>query len=268
MLPSHVLKIEMTNEGVPTTPLPGIDRVMHINPDYIVDVPGQIRAYSTDNHAEHMAPVLTSPRDLADEIRSTLREGVYAVIGNAGAELSFRHVFSNASDNIRQMIRWADEAYDLIGPRLVLAPMDFDLLFDGMLGCQLMSWAAKRSIPLAVFCAYRFLFQTNAFPHIHAVNQRSPIERSWHPYRYPFNEVFHWIRGTGVELWTGAGTQEGLQAGVIELAARFGFGGVFTFSRCWAEYLKSDIHASNIASNYLDIANARPVATRFRRSHR
>jgi hypothetical protein len=176
---------------------------------------------------------MTSPDSLKDQILTTLRPGVRAMVGNAGCELTFRHITPRATENVLHMLRWADAAYELLGSRLVLAPMDFDIIHDVKTGRRLLTWAAVHHVPLAVFCGYRFLFPEDAFSHIREVCSRIPM-RGWdNPYYYPYEEISEAIRHSGVEVWTGAGYHEGLAAGVIEKAELFGFAAVFTTQESW-----------------------------------
>lgn len=235
----QVFKIELTHGGKQLAPLDGTDFVIHTSPGLVVDLPGQVRTYTTDNRAEGMTPVVTSPYDLADKIRDTMRPGVRAFIGNCGAELTFRHCFGPLRVNMRYLLNWANEAYELVGDRLVLGPVDYDILQDVVCGGQLMRWAAERNVPLAIFCGYRFLFPPDAFPHIRWACEHYPINKvSWTHYRYPYLELSRLVRLTGVEIWTGAGTYQGLAAGALERAAAFGMRGVFTDRGGWQRYLQ------------------------------
>lgn len=234
----NIYKLELTHGGKELSPPPGVDVVLHTCPGLTVESPGQIRTYTTDNRAEGMTPVVTSPFDLEETIHATLRPGVRAIIGNAGAELTFRHVFGSIRDNVRQLLNWANEAYELVGDRLILGPMDYDLLQDAMYGCRLMRWAAKRNVPLAVFCGYRFLFPPDAFEHIRWACWRFPMDVPWSHYRYPYRHLSRQVRQTGVELWVGAGTYEGLAAGTLERARDFGIRGVFTDRGSWLRYFQ------------------------------
>ena len=55
----------------------------------------------------------------------------------------------------------------------------------------------------------------------------------WHPHRYPYHGIRTAIRDTGIEMWTGAGYAEGLRAGSLEKADRFGFQGVLSTRDAW-----------------------------------
>ena len=135
----------------------GMDFALHTNPAADVASPGSVRTYCTEERCEGMPPVMTSPKSLKEHIVATLRPGVRAMVGNAGCELTFRHITPRTKENVPHMLRWADAAYELLGAQLVLAPMDFDIIHDVRTGGRLLTWAAVHHVPLAVFCGYRFL---------------------------------------------------------------------------------------------------------------
>jgi len=200
-------------------------------------VKNDICTFCTARNCETPPKVLSSPISLAESIRSTLPDGVRAMVGNAGCELTFRHMFgSRASKNIRHILRWAKSAYSILGERLVLAPMDFDLLHDVMTGGRLLAWAAANKVPLVIFCGYRFVFQEDEFEHIKLYSKRYDFGSFGNPYKYPFGEISDAIKASGAEVWTGAGFEGGLLAGVLEKAERFGFGGVLTTRPAWEKY--------------------------------
>ncbi|MEN6449891.1 MAG: hypothetical protein ABFC96_05305 [Thermoguttaceae bacterium] len=211
----------------------GIDFVMHAADIVDVVTPGNVRTYCTDPLCSGMAPVMSSPASMADQIRATIRPGVRAMVGNAGPELTFRHIVSRGVRNVHYMLRWADAAYELLGPQMVLAPMEFDLVDDVRVGGRLLAWAAEHRVPLAIFCGFRFLFREDAFDHIREVAAAMPMEAPGNPYRYPYAEISDAIRRTGAEVWTGVGYAEGLAAGAIELAEQFGMSAVFTTQEAW-----------------------------------
>lgn len=220
-----------------------MDFAIHTNPGVDVVSPGSVRTYCTEERCEKMPPVVTSPELLKDRIHATLRPGVRAMVGNAGSELTFRHITQRARKNVQHMLCWAEAAYELLGSQLVLAPMDFDIIHDVNTGGHLLAWAAKHHVPLAVFCGYRFLFPEDAFSHIREFCTRVPMRGQGNPYDYPYQEVSEAIRRSGADVWTGSGYHEGLAAGVLEKAERFGLAAVFTTQvawRCWKEQNASE----------------------------
>ena len=210
-----------------------IDFVVHASSDTNVTTPGNVRSYCTDKRCEGMSPVMTSPFLLADHIRATIQPGVRAMVGNAGSELTFRHIVSNSRKNVLNMLHWAKAAYKLLGAQLVLAPMDFDLIDDVKTGGRLLTWAAEHNVPLAIFCGFRFLFPEGAFPYIRDFCKRIPMEVPGNPYRYPYSEISEAIHCSGAEVWTGAGFHEGLAAGALDKAKEFGMAAVFTSQDAW-----------------------------------
>jgi hypothetical protein len=194
---------------------------------------GDVRTYCTETMCDGMPSVLTSPLDLQRQITETLKPGVRAFVGNAGCELTFRHVFGEPKRNVQEMLRWAGEAFDLIGDQLVLAPMDYDLIHDVMTGAALLAWASHHRVPLAVFCGYRFFFPEDAFAHIKATCVQHPMNNFENPYCYPYTDVSRAILDSGAELWTGAGFIEGIRAGAVRRAEEFGFAGVLTSTEAW-----------------------------------
>ncbi len=224
---------EMTGSGSQVEARDGIDCVLHTNPNADVTVPGDVRTYCTERRCEGMPPVVTQPESLREDIIATLKPGVRAMLGNAGCELTFRHITPGPEENVRAMLCWAEEAYGIIGEQLVLAPMDYDLIHDVMTGGRLLDWAAKHHVPLLIFCGYRFLFPENAFSHIEMVCARMPMNDWSNPYQYPYLEVFQAIQRSGAEIWTGTGFHEGLEAGVLEKAKAFGFSAVLTTRESW-----------------------------------
>lgn len=217
----------------------GIDFAIHASSNADVTTPDSIRTYCTENRCEGMPPVMTSPYSLADRIRATIRPEVRAMVGNAGCELTFRHIVSSGRRNVHYMLRWAEAAYELLGAQLVLAPMDFDLIDDVKTGGRLLAWAAERHVPLAVFCGFRFLFPEDAFPHIREFCKRIPMRVPGNPYRFPYREVSEAIRRSKAEVWTGAGFSEGLAAGVLDKAETFGLAAVFTTQKAWDCWTRS-----------------------------
>lgn len=217
----------------------GIDFAIFASPDADVTTPGGVRTYCTDPRCSGMSPVMTSPSSLADQIRATIRPGVRAMVGNAGCELTFRHIVSRGLRNVHYMLRWAEAAYELLGPQLVLAPMEFDLVDDVRVGGRLLAWAAEHHVPLAIFCGFRFLFREDEFNHIREVAAEQPMEAPGNPYRYPYQEISDAIRRSGAEVWTGVGFAEGLAAGAIERAEHFGMAAVFTNQKAWDCWMRS-----------------------------
>ena len=197
---------------------------------------GDVRTYCSGEFCNSPEATLELPTWLESKIQSTLQPGVRALIGNAGCELTFRQIHcENAEENVKAMLRWAEWAYGLVGKRLVLGPMDFDLIHDVMTGARLLGWAAAHGVPLAVFCGYRFLFSEDAFPEIERVSASYSFALFGNPYRYPFAEVSDAIRESGAEAWTGAGFADGLRWGVFERAREFGFSGVLTTKEAWLD---------------------------------
>lgn len=229
----RLLRAEVTHAASESDRSDAIDFVVHANLKADVTAPGNVRTNCTETRCEGMPPVMTSPTSLKDQIRSSVRPGVRAMVGNAGCELTFRHIVARPRKNVRQMLRWADAAYELLGIQLVLAPMDYDLIHDVMQGGPLLAWAAEHRVPLAVFCGYRFLFPEDAFPHIQHVCRQHPMKQFANPFDYPYSEVSDAVRQSGAEVWTGAGFTEGLAAGTLEKAERFGFASVFTSREGW-----------------------------------
>ncbi len=213
----------------------GIDFAVHTNPDAEVTVSDDVRTYCTERRCRGMPRVITHPETLREPIRTTLRPGVRAMVGNAGCELTFRHLTSQPAKNVLAMLHWAEAAYELVGHPLVLAPMDYDLIHDVMTGGRLLEWAARHRVPLAIFCGYRFLFQEDAFEHMREVCRHHPMKYFRNPYHYPYQEISEAIRTSGAEVWIGAGSHEGLAAGVLEKAEKFGLAAVFTSRDAWAE---------------------------------
>ena len=236
-----ILRGEMTSSGSQIEARDGIDCIIHTNPDADVTVPGDVRTYCTERRCEGMPPVITSPESLKDQTNATLKPGVRAMIGNAGCELTFRHITPRPKTNVRAMLCWAEAAYEIIAERLVLAPMDFDLIHDVMTGGRLLTWAAKHRIPLLIFCGYRFLFPEDAFEHIRKVCRRLPMRRERNPYSYPYTKISEAVRQSGAEVWTGAGFHGGLAAGATEKAEQFGYAAVFTSRESWKRFDSSRI---------------------------
>jgi len=198
---------------------------------------GDVCTFCTANNCETPPKVLSSPTILAESIRTTLPDGVRAMVGNAGCELTFRHIFGGkAGKNIRHILKWAKSAYGMLGDRLVLAPMDYDLIHDVMTGGRLLAWAAVNKVPLVIFCGYRFVFKEDEFEHIKIYSKRYSFESFGNPYKYPFGEISDAIKASKAEVWTGAGFDGGLLAGVLEKAERFGFKGVLTTKPAWEKY--------------------------------
>jgi len=137
---------------------------------------GDVRIYTTNNRADGMRPELTSPLTLEPYIRQTLQPGLRVMIGNAGGELTFRHVYRYPRPNVRELLRWAEESFRLVGRRLVLAPMDFDIVDDVSLGGPLLSWCAGHGVPLAVFCGYRFLFAPGETGTMQGLQKKYPMD--------------------------------------------------------------------------------------------
>jgi len=102
-----------------------------------------------------------------------------------------------------------------------------------MTGRRLLEWAAAHRVPLAIFCGYRFLFRSDAFAHIRQVAAQHPFNQAGNPFEYPFTEISDAIRSSHAQVWTGAGFHEGLEAGTIARAERFGFSGVLTTKAAW-----------------------------------
>ncbi len=230
----RLLRGEMTHAGLQAENREDIDFVIHTNPDADVTRPGNVRTYCTERRCEGMPPVVTRPESLRDQTIATLKPGVRAMLGNAGCELTFRHITPRPKTNVRAMLCWAEEAYGIIGEQLVLVPMDYDLIHDVMTGGRLLKWAAKHRVPLLVFCGYRFLFPEDAFEHICQVCARFPMRASRNPFSYPYTEVSEAVRQSGAEVWTGAGFHKGLIAGAMDKAKEFGFTAVLTTREAWA----------------------------------
>ena len=230
-----LLRGEMTHSGSQTEAPEGIDFVIHTNPAADVTVPGDVRTYCTERRCQGMPPVITRPESLRDQTIATLKPGVRAILGNAGCELTFRHISSCPKENVDHLLDWAEVAYEHVKTQLVLAPMDYDLVHDVMMGGRLLEWAAKHRVPLLIFCAYRFLFLEDAFPHVKSVCAQMPMNDWGNPYQYPYQEISQAIQRSGAEVWTGAGLHEGLAAGVLEKAKAFGFSTVFTTREAWIQ---------------------------------
>ena len=227
----------MTHAGSQVEASDGIDCVIHTNPDADVTVSGNLRTYCTERRCEGMPRVITHPEALKDQIAATLKPGVRAMIGNAGCELTFRHITPRPKENVRAMLSWAEEAYKIVGEQLVLAPMDYDLIHDVMTGGRLLDWSAKNRVPLLIFCGYRFLFSENAFEHIRTVCARMPMNDWKNPYhQHQYREISQAIKRSGAEVWTGAGFHEGLATGALEKAEEFGYAVVFTSRESWNKH--------------------------------
>ncbi len=227
---------EMTEHGSQVEARDGIDCVLHTNPNADVTVPGDARTYCTRTLAQLLPPVPTHPESLREQIHSTLRPGVRAMVGNAGCEISFayfRRVTTRPRRHVDAMLRWAEAAYELVGSQLILAPFNYDLVHEVMDGSRFLAWSAQNHVPLILFCGYSFLFPDDAFE---AVRLRW---KSWPypcPYKYPYREVSEAIKKRGAEVWTGAGFQEGLKSGVLEKAEEFGFSMVLTTREAWSQW--------------------------------
>ena len=226
---------EITQDGSRTEARDGIDCIINTNPDADMTVPGDVRTYCTERRCEGMPLVITSPESLREEIIATLKPGVRAMVGNAGCELTFRHITPRPGTNVCAMLCWAEAAYEVIGERLVLAPMDYDLIHDVMTGGRLLKWAAKHRVPLLIFCGFRFLFPEDAFDYIRQLCARYPMRLSRNLYSYPYTEISEAVRQSGAEVWTGAGFHEGLVAGALEKAEAFGFSAVFATREAWVK---------------------------------
>ena len=100
-------------------------------------------------------------------------------------------------------MHWADEAYAIMGNRLLLAPMDIDLLHDASFDGPLMQWAAVRKVPLAIFCGFRFLFPEDAFSEIDTISKKYPFPFDCAETRRLVAKLATLIQQTGVEIWTG-----------------------------------------------------------------
>ena len=209
-------------------------------------VAGDVCTYCTAHDCENPPRGVVSPVGLSETIESTLPDGVRAMIGNAGCELTFRHRFaSNARRNIRYILHWAKSAYSMIGSRLVLTPMDFDLIHDVKTGGKLLAWSAANKVPLAICCGYRFVFKGDEFENIRFYSERYNFKHFGNPYRYPFAEISDAIKASKAEVWTGAGYEGGLAAGVLDKAERFGFAGVFTTKKAWKTHYSDDDDCNN-----------------------
>lgn len=236
-------RIEMI-AGQHVTPYDGCDFRVFLSPTTDEAGKGDVRTYCTETRCDGMPSIVTSPRELRMHLVETLKPGVRAFVGNAGCELTFRHVFGEPERNVQEMLRWSQEAFELIGPQLVLAPMDYDLIHDVMTGGALLAWAAHHHVPLAVFCGYRFFFPEDAFSHIKATCAQHPMNNFHNPYCYPYTEVSRAIRDSGAELWTGAGFVEGMRAGAVRKAEEFGFAGVLTSREAWEDVMRDPMYAS------------------------
>ena len=198
-----------------------------------------VRTYCSDPSCNSPNPTLELPTWLEARIRETLEPDVRALIGNAGCELTYRHVHgADADKNAAAMLAWAEWAYSLVGERLVLGPMDFDIIHDVMTGARLLRWAGARGVPLAVFCGYRLLFPANAFDELARVDKLYPFADFGIRDQYPFDQVSDAIKASGAEVWTGAGFADGLRQGVIERAGASGLSGVMTGKGAWIDGLR------------------------------
>ena len=229
-----MLRIEMNT--APDDRWDGADLAIQTDPsNSSLDV-GDVRTFCSEVSCEHANPALSLPRFLEPSIHAFVNQhdGMRAMVGNAGCELTYRHLYNrNPRRNIRAILRWANWAYKLLSHRLVLAPMDLDLIHDAMTGRRLLDWAAFTRVPLVIFCGYRFLFREDEFDHIRKVAAQHPFNQARNPYVYPYTEVSDAIRRSHATVWTGAGFDEGLRAGSIHKAERFGFSGVLTSKAAW-----------------------------------
>ncbi|MCC7481759.1 MAG: hypothetical protein IT541_09585 [Hyphomicrobiales bacterium] len=212
------------------------DMAIHTDPDSPDVLSGDVCTFCSERSCERPNPSTVLARPLSQEMLAFADrgDGVRAMVGNAGCELTFRHLEgSHARRNITRMLRWAMCSYTLLRRRLVLAPMDLDLIHDVMTGRQFLEWASTHRVPLVIFCGYRFLFHGDAFEHIRQVDLQHPFNQAGNPFKYPFSEISDAIRSSHAEVWTGAGFHEGLEAGTISRAERFGFSGVLTTRAAW-----------------------------------
>lgn len=214
----------------------GADLAIHTDPSSQAVQARDVRTFCSELSPERANPLLALPRWLEPALLdfASVDDGTRAMVGNAGSELTFRHLYGrNARRNILTMLRWATWAYKLIGERLVLAPMDMDLIHDAMSGRRLLDWAAAHSVPLVIFCGYRLLFRDDEFAHIHQVAAQYPFDQAGNPFVYPYTEVSDAIKDSHAEVWTGVGFEEGLRAGAMGRAEQFGFCGVLTSKAAW-----------------------------------
>lgn len=239
--PERMLRIEMNPDAQDRWR--DADFALSTDPDWRQAAPGDVVTFCSERSCEQPDPGLQFPATLAGQIQTwaasespaDTHPAVRAMVGNAGCELTYRHIHGRgAKRNVDAMLRWAYRAFALLGDRLVLAPMDFDLIHDVMTGGRLLAWSAKRAVPLLVFCGYRFLFDADAFEHISTVSRSYPFESFGNPYRFPFDEVSDALRASGACVWTGAGYVEGIRQGAVEKAGKFGFSGVVTAKAAWA----------------------------------
>lgn len=230
-----MLKIELNPAG--EEHWASADFALHTAPGHRCVIPDDVGTFQSTNSCEQPDRALALPVRLLRELNQFVITQAFscrAMVGNAGCELTFRHRFGNdARRNIHHILKWAEQAIGILGSRLVLAPMDLDLIHDVATDCQLLNWAARAHVPLAIFCGYRFLFPADAFVHIRQVANIHPWPPEIDPFGYPYAAIADAIQRSGAEVWTGAGFDEGLNANALELAKRFGFKGVLTTPSAW-----------------------------------
>lgn len=161
------------------------------------------------------------------------------LIGNVGCELTFRDMYPiEHVKNVREMLKWAKWAYSLLGDRLVLAPMDFDIIHDVLYGGKFLRWAAYYKVLVVVFCGFRYFYRADESELMIRLQKEFPFEGFGNVYQYPFHAVKDILRNVSGEVWTGGGGAcgkegYGLRKDVMRRAEEFGFQGVVTTLEAW-----------------------------------
>ena len=228
-------------------PEPGDDRLpgmaygvfsQYLNP---VGVPfefqtGDVRPLFAENHMRG-APDLVFPHQLIAESRKIPRSQRIC-LGNFLCELTFRGFYGfNPNLNVHYMMKWAKWGYKFCkNHRMVLSPMDFDVIHDVMTGARFLKWCGKKGVTLIIMCGYRFLYRQDEFHHIQVAEKCYPFKNWGNPYDLPYKEVSDAIKASKVFAIIGGGFDDGLNHRVISKARDFGFQGVVTSRWAWENW--------------------------------
>ena len=176
---------------------------------------------------------LESPECLWEEFIS-IPWRAKVLLGRVGTELTFwDKVKDDSWKNLTLMLFWADEVFGQLGSRLVLSLTDFDIFHDVEHGGRLMKWAAERKVVLIVMSGWRWCFTKRQFAFAKHMDRAYPYYGKGDVAMYPYKEVKSAIAQTGVEIWIGAGTYEGLIAGVEKKALAAGIKGIIADKAEW-----------------------------------
>ena len=181
-----------------------------------------------------------------DELRELAKRWLGRIcVSNEHGELTCRNAVGPWHDcmNSEAMRSFAEQAFSIVGDRLVLSPIPYDLCQDVKCGAGLMRWCAERNVPLLMYCGFWFLL----------TDAEKRMNKSWDKYipmafvgksgwifERPFTEISDAIKETGVEAWSGVGWVDGLRLGMVRRLEDFGFKGVMTSRAHWNEWGKDE----------------------------